>query len=262
MQKNTLILLSLFFCLGSLRAQDWEFGLLGGASGYMGELNPNNPVKFNDWAAGILVKNNITRTWAVRANLMRANIWGEGVSTNDSRLQRQRLQFESPLYEFALLGEFNFFKYEASYMRRSYTPYLFAGVGATHFQPKNYDFVGERVNLRDYETEGVRYNTVTLSIPFGVGFKYNFKGPWTLGAEVGYRFVFTDYLDDISGDYLSLNEIPDPQRAYFIDPSDFPKYSTTNIQRGDGRRRDAYMAANLTLTYTIFKAGCPIIMKR
>lgn len=261
------IFILVFF--SKVNAQDWELGLNFGASGYMGELNTSNPMKFNDWTLGLLVRKNLSHNWTVRLNLLRANVRGDASANDNENIQQQGLYFKSPLYEASLLAEFNFFKFEPSYTRVSYTPYLFAGIGGFHFQPKSYNFDGDLVNLHPYQTEGVDYNRFAIAIPFGVGFKYNLRGPLTVGLELGYRIAFTDYLDDISGDYISAyDRVPSEyqlgtealeQRKYFIDPS---QKATVGTQRGDGRSKDSYMTATITVTYAIFRAGCPVYIKK
>ncbi|QNL50002.1 outer membrane beta-barrel protein [Olivibacter sp. SDN3] len=268
LKKTLFVCLLLSGCITNVSAQDWELGLGGGMSGYMGELNQDNPLNINDWTIGLLIRKNLSRHWAVRMNFIRANVQGDASSNSNEHLQQQKLYFKTSLYEASIVGEFNFFKFEPSYNRVSYTPYLFVGVGGFHFQPKNYNFDGDLVNLHPYQTEGVTYNRFEVSVPFGIGFRYNLKGPWSVGVEFGYRVAFTDYLDDISGSYISAYDgVPEryalgnealAQRRYFIDPS----YETLiGTQRGDGRKRDAYMLANFTLTYAIFRAGCPIYIK-
>jgi hypothetical protein len=39
----------------------------------------------------------------------------------------------------------------------------------------------------------------TVLIPYGIGIKYNIGGKFSLAADMGYRYTFTDYLDDVSG---------------------------------------------------------------
>jgi len=269
-KKIVLFSVLVLFCLGNRGyAQDWELGLNGGMSGYMGELNQGNPLQFNDWTLGLLVRKNLSRNWAVRLNFLRANVHGDATSSGNAFIQQQKLYFKSPIYEASVVGEFNFFKFEPSYERVSYTPYLFLGVGGFHFQPKSYNFEGDLVNLHPYETEGVNYRRLVMNIPFGAGFRYNLRGPWTVGMELGYRIAFTDYLDDISGTYIfPYTNVPEErvlgderlrQRIYFIDPS---QEMTVGTQRGDGRKRDAYMLATFTISYAIFRAGCPVYIKK
>ena len=57
MLKFAVTILFLFFSF-SLQAQTWELGLGGGGSGYMGDLNPYNPVKISGFAASGFVARN------------------------------------------------------------------------------------------------------------------------------------------------------------------------------------------------------------
>lgn len=270
---SRIVTLLLFFGLSTVSAQEWEFSLLGGTSGYMGDLNPENPLAFNDWAAGASVKYNLNHTWGIRGNFAYANLFAyDGNSKVQQRVERN-LGFFGSVKEAAVLVDFNFFKWLPQRGRIVYTPYIFAGVGGISFDPKWYlpYTVGEtpeKVKLRDMQTEyhdvdnHVPYAKYTFSIPFGAGFKYNLRGPWSIGLEVGYRLALTDYLDDVSGNYPTQSpprlppgvELTDWQYLAYRKPST----ATPPVgQRGDGRPYDSYMIAGFTLSYTIFKGGCP-----
>lgn len=105
-------------------------------------------------------------------------------------------------------------------------PYGLAGVGVFHFNPKGYYYPDltnlskrQLVELKPLKLEGQgmaaypnskEYSLWQLEIPLGVGAKYYFKENAFVGLEVLYRKTFTDYMDDVSTDY--------------IDPSFFPAY--------------------------------------
>ena len=248
-------------------AQEWELGLQGGASGYMGDLNPENPLAFNDWSAGLFVKYNLDDTWGIRGNFAYANTKASDLDSKVQQRHDRGLGFFGPVMEASLLVDFNFFKWLPQRGRVIYTPYIFAGIGGIVFEPKWYDRADPSVpeiKLRDYMTEGVAYDNRAISIPFGAGFKYNLRGPFSIGVELGYRLALTDYLDDVSGDYFDLGNfgkpgyppnpgIPQPQWEQVANPSGAP----VNSQRGDGRPFDSFMTVGITLSYTIFKGGCP-----
>lgn len=231
-------------------AQDWEIGALLGASGYMGDLNPENPFAYNDWGAGLSGKYNLNSTWGVRANFSYSRIHADDRHSSVVQRQIRGLNFAGYVAEAAVLVDFNFFRFLPQRGRNSYTPYLFAGVGGIHFYPKWSDLSGggewneatlgeirEAINDDPDGTEDIRKPTrYAIAIPFGAGFKYNLRGPWTVGVEVGYRQAFTDYLDAVSGSR--------------------PQESKRWLQ-GDGRPNDSYMTAGFTISYTIFKGGCP-----
>ena len=264
--------LLVFFMLSIAYAQEWEISVLGGTSGYMGDLNPENPIAFNDWAAGASVKYNLNHTWGIRANFAYANLFTYDGNSGVRQRRERDLGFFGTVKEAALLVDFNFFKWLPQRGRIVYTPYIFAGVGGISFNPKWYlpYATGEtprKVNLRDAQTEYHEvdnphpYASYAFSIPFGAGFKYNLRGPWSVGVEVGYRLALTDYLDDVSGNYPTQ---PSPSLPAGIAVTDWQylayRESATAVpgsQRGDGRPYDSYMIAGFTLSYTIFKGGCP-----
>lgn len=253
-------------------AQEWEFGLQGGTSGYMGDLNPENPLAFNDWSAGAFVKYNMNPTWGFRGNFAYANVFGyDGYSRFEQRRNRN-LGFFGTLKEAALLVDFNFFKWLPQRGRIVYTPYIFAGIGGVSFDPTWYlpytaGETPQKVSLRDTQTEfhtddnSSPYAAYAITIPFGAGFKYNLRGAWSVGIELAYRLALTDYLDDVSGNY------PDQPPLFLpagVSVSDWQYLAYRNAtsalpgtQRGDGRPYDSFMTVGITLSYTIFKGGCP-----
>ncbi|WP_257670252.1 type IX secretion system protein PorG [Parapedobacter tibetensis] len=253
-----MLLIALGLTASRVNAQEWEFGALAGVSGYMGDLNPENPLAYNDWSAAAFVKYNLNHTWGIRGNFAYANIFAYDIDSRVVQRQERNLNFFGNVMEASLLVDFNFFKWLPQRGRIVYTPYIFAGVGGTLFEPKWYDFNTNVVKLREYQTEDKAYSNRSISIPFGAGFKYNLRGPWSIGVEIGYRLALTDYLDDVSGFYPDFNYANkyNNLRIYLADPSP-TNMATPNTQRGDGRPYDSYMVAGLTVSYTIFKGGCP-----
>lgn len=256
----------------NVQAQEWEFGLQGGASGYMGDLNPENPLAFNDLSAGLSVKYNFNPTWGIRGNFAYANTYAYDGDSRVAQRRERNLGFFGAVKEAAIVADFNFFKWLPQRGRIVYTPYVFAGIGGIQFNPKWYlpYVAGEtprKVNLREVRTEfdsvanPASYANRAISIPFGAGFKYNLRGPWSLGIELAYRLTFTDYLDDVSGNYaatqpqlLPVGISPSDWRylAYRDSPTAVPR-----TQRGDGHPYDSFMTVGITLSYTLFKGGCP-----
>ena len=240
----------------------------------MGDLNPENPFAFNDWAAGAFVKYNFNHTLGLRGNFAYANIYAYDGESKVQQRRERNLGFFGDVKEVSLLVDFNFFKWLPQRGRIVYTPYIFAGVGGISFNPRWYvpyapGETPRAVNLRDAQTEyhpddnSAPYSKYAFSIPFGAGFKYNLRGPWSLGIEVGYRLALTDHLDDVSGNYPDP-AFPPPSLPSTISVSNWQYLAyrgslaaVSNAQRGDGRPYDSFMTIGLTLSYTIFKGGCP-----
>ncbi len=89
---------------------------------------------------------------------------------------------------------------------------------------------GEWVSLRNLGTEGqflndeakaeylaaygkdlpTPYSRIQIVIPVGLGIRYKLSNNFDLGLEISYRHTFTDYLDDVSGEYVDLGAFGDP----------------------------------------------------
>lgn len=252
--------------ISSVSAQTWEVGGFAGGSGYMGDLNPNKPYKFSGMAVGGQVKRNLDGYWALKLNVMHGKIAADDAKSNNQFQKERNINFFSPVTEVSFQTEFNFLNYFPGSLpgngtRRS-TPYLFAGIGGVLFNPKAH-YNGEEFLLNNYITEGEdlsdRYNRYAISIPYGAGYKHNITGNWNLIGEIGYRTAFTDFLDDVSGVYPSFL-VPDFNTldGVLSDPSLNPQIGRPGGQRGDFRKRDTYMFAGISLTYTFVSLKCPM----
>lgn len=261
MGKYGITFIILLFCT-QVRAQSWEVGAFGGGIGYMGDLNPDNVFKLSNPAYGFLVKRNIDARWAVKLSVMHGRIKGADSLSSNLHQQQRNLSFVTPLTEVSLQGEFNFFDYIPSMSKKRFSPYLFAGAALSMFNPKA-EVEGELVELNALKTENVDYRKYTISIPYGAGVKYNFSGKWTLGAELGYRASFSDYLDDVSGNYPSADayyRAGRPDQVNLTDRSaeiNGAKLFSPGQQRGDSKKRDKYFFTGITLTYTFLNCNCP-----
>jgi hypothetical protein len=88
-----------------------------------------------------------------------------------------------------------------SFFRPDFTPYIYFGLGLTTNNPKA-ELDGTRYNLRPLQTEGVQYGAVTITFPAGAGLRFKLGYRSDLALEGGYRFTLTDYLDDVSDEYI------------------------------------------------------------
>ncbi|HEY0771620.1 MAG TPA: DUF6089 family protein [Sphingobacteriaceae bacterium] len=255
------ILLFSWFIAGfvaDLSAQSWEIGGFAGSSGYMGDINPSDPTKFTDLAFGAQVKRNIDPYWSFKFSAMHGKIQAnDAKSANDYQRQRN-LSFYSDITEAGVQTEFNFFNYIPGVSKKKFTPYLFAGIAGVLFNPKT-TYNGREYQLADYDTEGVDYKTYAIAVPYGTGIKYNITRNWNLIGEIGYRTAFTDYLDDISMIYPDKNNLINNDARALSDRSGENSgvyYGAAGTQRGDFRKRDTYMFAGISLTYTFVSQKC------
>ena len=173
----------------------------------------------------------------------------------------------------ALQGDFNFFKFVPNDLNYLFTPYITLGVGIFSYDP--YAMLnGSKEYLRPLGTEGQNanylgrkpYSTMSFSIPFGVGVKYNITEKINVSFEVAHRFTGTDYLDDVSKTYAGAALFPnDPggpsiaqllqDRSYEIDPNNM--IGVQGRQRGFSKQKDQYVIAEIGISYNLSKIVCP-----
>ena len=265
MTPNKLLLIFLLFAFSApvSRAQEggnWELGIMAGGAGYMGDLNQNNPVKISGFSAGIFGKRNFNQYIGVRLNYTYGQVEANDAESSNQQFRDRNLQFKTSLSELSAIADFNLFNFKPGGGNRQFTPYLFAGAGAVIFKPTvKYD--GQKYRLDRKATEGQEnpYNNVALTIPYGLGLKYNYKDTWSVFSEIGYRTPMTDYIDDVSGKYpsypLQNNTIVGNPGLNLSDPS-LAQIGVPGTQRGDFRKRDTYLFVSVGISFTFVSSKC------
>ncbi|RZK82668.1 MAG: hypothetical protein EOO92_00935 [Pedobacter sp.] len=251
-------------------AQNLEIGLSGGAAGYIGDLNQTEYFKPSGVALGGYFKANINPYWAIGLHFNYGKIKANDLENSNAQFRQRGMNFNSSLREVSTQVEFNFLEYFAGGGTKNFTPYIYSGAGLVFFSPKGtYEspVTGEleEYKLRFYLTEGQSnaYRNFALSIPYGIGAKVRLKENWGLFAQVGYRTAFTDYLDDVSGNYPDPNLWPTGDsaeiratRMMLSNPSTRADYGVPDTQRGDYRKRDSYMFVGVGISFTFVSQKC------
>jgi len=259
MPKFAAIIL-LTFVSFSVRAQTWELGASVGGAGYMGDLNPTNPVKFSGASFAGYVKRNFNGYLSAKLNYTFAKIGAADSTSSNLQMRERNLSFISFVKELAVIGEFNFMNYIPDVTRNRYTPFIYLGIGVMGFNPQA-SYNGHIYDLQPLRTENEAkpYPKMALTIPFGAGFKYNFTDKWTIMADAGYRQPNTDYLDDVSGVYPNPASLPGNLSRALSDRSGEKTGVYTGApgsQRGDGRSHDTYFFVQFTLAFTFVTEKC------
>lgn len=211
------LLLTLFLVFTTLRmsAQYGEVGVLMGVNNYLGDLVPSQEYFLGtSFAMGASYQYNFTNRISVRGNFIWGQLRGNDQNSSYGSGRRQRnLNFNSHIIEFSVLAQVNLLPFHPKRKYKPITPYGFIGLAVFHFNPTT-TYKGTKYYLQPLGTEGQglegydsKYSLVELSIPFGLGIKFCLTKRINLSFEFGMRKTFTDYLDDVSGDYVPLNEI-------------------------------------------------------
>ena len=241
-------------------AQSWEFGGRLGGAGYLGDLNTNNPVKVSGLSAGAFVKYNFNPYVSARLGYTYGHITAADSVSSNAQFRERNLSFSTNLNELSLTGELNFLDYVPSISKNVFTPFIFGGAALVNYNPVAV-YQGTSYQLRTLRTEGQAdaYASTTWAIPYGVGFKYNFSGRLNLMADIGYRYVHSDYLDDVSGNYASKAQFTDNVARAFSDRSGENNniyIGSDGTQRGDQRPHDTYFFIGLSISYTFITQKC------
>jgi opacity protein-like surface antigen len=257
MPKFVLIIFLLLLSY-NLKAQTWEFGGGVGAAGYMGDLNINDPIKPSGPSFGIFAKYNFDGYLGLRISYNFGIIAAADSNSSSPQFRQRNLSFTTTLNEVSVVAEFNFMRYIPSVTNSKYTPYLYLGAALVNYNPTTV-FNGQKYDLRQIATEGEKkpYPTTAIAIPYGAGFRYNVSSSVTLGVEIGYRNPNTDYLDDVSGNYVfaghntlqeQLSDRSGEKTGVYI--------GSPGSQRGDGSSRDTYFFTQFTISYTFISRKC------
>lgn len=235
-----------------------ELMVHGGGMNYIGDLNNQSAYGDIHWAAGGGIRVKLDNRWSVRIE----GNYGT-ISAKKDWIPERNLSFRSRITEGALLVEFNFRPYGAGATDYQWTPYIFGGIAAFHFNPQALycNTHGDTlwVDLQPLCTEGQSttayperrpYPLTQINMPFGVGVKWRINKTFSIAAEYGFRRTWTDYLDDVSTTYVGAellqkeieNGIVASQLA---DRSSIP--NAPGIKRGDDSLNDWYSHFNISI---------------
>jgi len=254
--------------------QEGEFGISAGAAHYFGDLNPNGHINRPNMALGAFFRKNFGNYVALRISGHYAYLgYADKYNATNSFEYRRNLSFNTNIWEIALQGDFNFFKYVPGDPYFRFTPYITFGVGAFNYDPYAY-YQGQKVYLRPLGTEGQGsalyptrkpYGTMAACFPLGVGVKYSINRQMNLGFEIVYRFTTTDYIDDVSTTYApdaQTQFLPNGQPTLWYALQDRSYETGTAIgikgrQRGYANQKDSYVMAELSLSFNLTSYKCP-----
>jgi hypothetical protein len=260
----------LLVCAGfSASAQRFHVGIFGGLAAYNGDLTDKiYPKKVTNGALGITANYELTDNIMLRAGYTYAIVGGSDRFNKDQELINRNLSFETKLNEFSLVGEY----YLQNLYDHKWSPYAFAGLAVYHYNPYAYDVNNNKVYLRPLSTEGqglpgyanrTPYKLTQLAIPFGAGVKLALNDKIHLGLEVGFRKLFTDYLDDVSTTYADPSDLLAAKGQQAVDmsyrgdevPTGSTAYPAKGAQRGGADFKDFYYFTGLHLTYRLGGGG-------
>lgn len=243
-------------------AQLAEIGVFGGASNFAGDVGYGFIPK--GYAVGLVFRHQFDERYSLRVQGNYGQISANDADAMTKYKQNRNLEFQSDIWEGAFMIEFNFFKYITGSKKYWHTPYIFGGLGFFNYNPKA-TFDGDLYELQPLGTEGqgssqsnsAPYGLWGLNIPFGLGYRVSVADNVSFAAEIGFRSTSTDYLDDVSGRYVDVQQLERENgalAAYFADRS-LTDTDKTETLRGDADRNDWYVFSGVTLFIALTPKG-------
>lgn len=272
--RNLLLISFLAFACGIKAQWLWDYGGTIGASNYLGDIGGKESTRrdfISDmklaktrWNIGGFARYKWRPRLSIKMSLDYIRLEGDDkLSSNPGRRYRN-FNFRNDIFDAAVTGEYFFYENNdlgnTYRYRNGFRAYIFAGVGAFYNNPKSF-YEGSWVALRPYATEGYHYKALQLNIPMGAGFYFTFNKKHRFGFEMNFRKTFTDYIDDISGNYpstpipgyvgglvlrtqeLDLKTQLENQGAYLS--------HTWGAKRGDPTHKDSYLTMSFSYGYVI-----------
>lgn len=284
-----------------------SFGV--GTANYFGELagykQPLNSFKLTRWNAALAYTRHFTPTLSARASFTYLRLVGDDYMASKSTPAKNPAQFARNLHfrndvkEFAVTGMYQFVpEGRNSNDRPKIAPYLFFGVAlvahspeartpADYADPNDGNAARKWVKLQPLHTEGQGqpgyakpYSLITAAIPIGLGVRYAINENFSVGGEIGFRYTFTDYLDDVGGDYadpailqglatvmadrrlegVAARKNNDRTAAGADVLANNPEAFTGTVRGSKGLLTDGYLISNFHVIYIIpGKIRCPVI---
>ena len=254
-----------------------EFGLTVGAAHYFGDLNTRGKINRPKPALGIFYKKQFNNYLGIRASAHYAQLGYSDIYSDADFQKRRNLSFNTDIIEFAVQGDFNFFKFMPGDPNYTFTPFVALGVGAFSFNPYSY-LDGKQVYLRPLGTEGQNidytdpatgknrspYGSIAICFPIGAGIKYNISNNVNLSFQITHRLTLTDYLDDVSTTYVGIDKFPvlngQTSLAGILQDRSYETGTPIGVegrQRGLSKQNDQYITAEIGISFSISTYKCP-----
>lgn len=241
-------------------------GPTAGAMYYLGDLKSNALPQGSTLRGffGLETKLKHLNKASVKLGYQRGTLFG---ADSLSRPENGRnFHFRSRISDFYLLGKYNLINHRKMARKRYQflmTPGIVGGFNVFHFNPKVI-YQGEWISARDLGTEGQNvsgqgypdpYNLWQFGLKFGVEINLRFSDKIEVDLFTHYTKTFTDYLDDVSGEYPDFEDLvgaPNGDIAvnysYRYDDGGVP---ARGVARGNPDSQDGFINTGFALYYRL-----------
>ena len=254
--------------------QEGEFGVGIGAGHYFGDLNTKAHLNRPKPAATLFFRKNFGNYIALRVAGSFAQLgYSDVYNDHNEYMQRRNLSFNTNVWELALQGDFNFYRFMPGEPDFRFTPYIILCASIFSYDPYAY-LQDKKYYLRPLGTEGQGsaaypsrkpYSSMAFAVPLGVGLKYALNERMNIGFEIVHRFTNTDYLDDVSTTFVEQTVFPPnpdgtPSPAALLADRSYETgtpIGAKGVQRGNSQQKDQFATAIFYLSFNLQSYKCP-----
>jgi hypothetical protein len=175
--KYVHIFLISFFMIHMAMAQSKaDFGIILGGSYYLGDLNTSKQFHSTKPSFGALIRFNLNKRYALRLSGYYMSLGASEISPNQPPYPHSH-SFYTNLLDVSGQFEFNFLPYITGEGKLVGSTYIAGGIGYAL---------------------GLANGISLLTIPFGIGAKFNITERLSTGIEWSFRKTFNDKIDNVS----------------------------------------------------------------
>ncbi|CAM1348318.1 DUF6089 family protein [Tenacibaculum insulae] len=178
------------------QAQTHEVGVFVGGTNYSGDIGKTNYLYPNEVGGGLVYKYNLNPRIALRGTYTYIPVSGDDKDAENKFRQNRGNNFSNNIHEFAVGVEFNFFDYNISDYKTTFTPYILAEIAAFNYSSP--------VELTSANTVRLK-NSFSYSLPVGIGIKGRLDDHLAIAFETGVRFTLVDDIDFTTDKINNLN---------------------------------------------------------
>lgn len=236
--NRILLVATLILSVISADAQyKWDFGVKAGGSNYLGDIGGQEltrrdfiwDMRLDDTRMNysVFARRKMNKRWALAANADYISVWGIDANSSNPARRARNSNFRNRIVELGGRAELTVF-YDndvggKGYYDPDYRFFVFAGLAGFYHNPQgqifgavddagnilNSSYKSQWYDLRPFRTENQEseYEKIGLAVPVGVGMYFTFNKQFRLGWELNWRTTFSDYIDDVSGQYGDIAEI-------------------------------------------------------
>ncbi len=276
------VILVIVLCNLALNSSAQKYGLKTsiGTTHYLGDLAPySHNLSFTEGhvATTIAFTSKANEFLTLFSKVLIGKLSGSDTNAIDPARRRRNLNFTTDLYEFGFGTEISLLSIWPKFQRFGIDFYLTGGISVYHINPRTM-YNGQWYFLQPLATEGQgipgnhieKYKLWQIAFPMGIGFSFDLSPQISMGFEIVPRYTTTDYIDDVSSDYIGTQQQIDSQGTltaalanrmgeYIYGPNSTELiFVQDGTQRGDPNDRDWYLFNSITFGFGLSKGRLPI----